>query len=81
MVGGVKRDGIELLLGEIPSIGRDRPLVVTGGQKEHTKDGEEATAHRCSFDNVGNQTQDGNGDHRLKREREAPAIAGARHHS
>ena len=33
MVSGVERDGIELLLGEIPSIWRDRALIVAGSSE------------------------------------------------
>ena len=34
VVGGVEGDGVELLLGEIPGVWRDRALIVTGGEKK-----------------------------------------------
>ena len=30
VVGGIEGDGIELLLSEVPGIGRDRATIVTG---------------------------------------------------
>ena len=80
VVGGVEGYGIELLLGKIPGIRRDRALVVTTTEQKRAEDGEEATAHRHSFDSFCNRTQEGNDVRRLKRERGVPAIMGADRH-
>ena len=56
-MGGVEGYGVELLLGKIPGIRRDRALVVTTAEQEHAEDGEEATTHRHSFDSFCNRTQ------------------------
>ena len=59
-----ERDGVNLLLGQIPSIRRLLSVIIASGEQQDCQEHDKANLpHRHSSDNVYNQTPGGSGAH------------------